>query len=240
MIDGAHRALPKSSTASSHVSTHGFLDAVPPRTQIHVRFPRFGTRLNTRRCDLPLQGEISGLRGQAALRARCWAGNPPQAHCPGHLRWRRCRPPRGRLRLPLPGEAAVTARHIAPSFPRRPSRRPGGSPRQHRAAPCRWPARCGPSRRTYWPAQLAAKHLPTDMLSRQQYWHALPDGWEEMDYPAFLRPAQRAPQAAALPQAPPPPELPRRASLGYHCSFGPRESRPLRRGRRVRRAASAA
>ena len=31
-----------------------------------------------------------------------------------------------------------------------------------------------------------AKLLPADMLSRQQYWHALPDGWEHMDYPAFL------------------------------------------------------
>jgi hypothetical protein len=38
----------------------------------------------------------------------------------------------------------------------------------------------------YWPAQLAGKCLPAGMLSRQQYWHALPDGWEHMDYPAFL------------------------------------------------------
>ena len=43
----------------------------------------------------------------------------------------------------------------------------------------------------YWPAQLAAKHLPADMLSRQQYWHALPDGWEHMDYPAFLAARRR-------------------------------------------------
>ncbi len=47
------------------------------------------------------------------------------------------------------------------------------------------------SPRTYWPAQLAAKHLPPDTLSRQQYWHALPDGWEEMDYPAFLAARRR-------------------------------------------------
>jgi hypothetical protein len=44
---------------------------------------------------------------------------------------------------------------------------------------------------TYWPAQLAAKRLPADMLSRQQYWHALPDGWENMDYRAFLAARRR-------------------------------------------------
>jgi hypothetical protein len=24
------------------------------------------------------------------------------------------------------------------------------------------------------------------MLARQRHWHALPDGWENMDYPGFL------------------------------------------------------
>lgn len=38
----------------------------------------------------------------------------------------------------------------------------------------------------YWPAQLAARNLPADMLARQRYWHALPDAWEHMDYPVFL------------------------------------------------------
>jgi len=38
----------------------------------------------------------------------------------------------------------------------------------------------------YWPAQTAAKNLPPDMLARQQYWHALPEAWQHMDYPAFL------------------------------------------------------
>jgi hypothetical protein len=38
----------------------------------------------------------------------------------------------------------------------------------------------------YWPAQLAAKQLPESMLDRQKYWHALPDGWEHMEYPDFL------------------------------------------------------
>jgi hypothetical protein len=38
----------------------------------------------------------------------------------------------------------------------------------------------------YWPAQLSAKNLPDDMLNRQQYWHALPHGWHDMDYQAFL------------------------------------------------------
>jgi hypothetical protein len=38
----------------------------------------------------------------------------------------------------------------------------------------------------YWPAQLSAKNLPGDRLNRQQYWHALPRGWEGMDYQPFL------------------------------------------------------
>jgi hypothetical protein len=38
----------------------------------------------------------------------------------------------------------------------------------------------------YWPAQLAEKNLPADTLARQRYWHALPDDWQCMDYPAFL------------------------------------------------------
>jgi hypothetical protein len=43
----------------------------------------------------------------------------------------------------------------------------------------------------YWPAQLSEKNLPADMLARQQYWHALPDGWEHMDYAAFLAARRR-------------------------------------------------
>jgi hypothetical protein len=38
----------------------------------------------------------------------------------------------------------------------------------------------------YWPAQLAAKNLPVEVLARQQYWHALPEEWQDMDYPLFL------------------------------------------------------
>jgi len=38
----------------------------------------------------------------------------------------------------------------------------------------------------YWPAQLNAKQLPKEVLDQQRYWHALPDGWEHMDYPTFL------------------------------------------------------
>jgi len=44
-------------------------------------FSRLGTRLNTRRWDLPGRGELTGRRGQAALPAPGWAGNPP------HARW---------------------------------------------------------------------------------------------------------------------------------------------------------
>ena len=36
------------------------------------------------------------------------------------------------------------------------------------------------------PDTLSAKNLPGGMLNRQQYWHALPRGWQDMDYQAFL------------------------------------------------------
>jgi hypothetical protein len=38
----------------------------------------------------------------------------------------------------------------------------------------------------YWPAQLSAKGLPPDVLARQMYWHALPEGWQHMQYQPFL------------------------------------------------------
>lgn len=38
----------------------------------------------------------------------------------------------------------------------------------------------------YWPTQLALKNLPAEVLSRQEYWHALPPRWQHMDYPTFL------------------------------------------------------
>jgi hypothetical protein len=38
----------------------------------------------------------------------------------------------------------------------------------------------------YWTAQLSAKNLPGEMLNRQLYWHALPRGWQDMNYQAFL------------------------------------------------------
>ena len=38
----------------------------------------------------------------------------------------------------------------------------------------------------YWPAQTAAKNFPPEMLARQQYWHALPEGWQHMGYQSFL------------------------------------------------------
>jgi len=43
----------------------------------------------------------------------------------------------------------------------------------------------------YWPAQLGAKKLPGEMLSRQLYWHALPDGWQDMSYATFLAERRR-------------------------------------------------
>ncbi|MFE1328732.1 DUF262 domain-containing protein [Streptomyces sp. NPDC058741] len=38
----------------------------------------------------------------------------------------------------------------------------------------------------YWPAQLAAKRIPADVMARQRYLHALPDDWPSMDYETFL------------------------------------------------------
>lgn len=43
----------------------------------------------------------------------------------------------------------------------------------------------------YWPAQLDSKKLPSDVLEWQRYWHALPDGWQHMDYPDFLAARRR-------------------------------------------------
>jgi hypothetical protein len=36
----------------------------------------------------------------------------------------------------------------------------------------------------YWPVM--SSRLNEDRLRRQKYWHALPVGWEQLDYPAFL------------------------------------------------------
>jgi len=38
--------------------------------------------------------------------------------------------------------------------------------------------------RAYWPAMSAA--LDSARLEQQMYWHALPVGWEQLDYPTFL------------------------------------------------------
>ena len=43
---------------------------------------------------------------------------------------------------------------------------------------------------SYWPQQVADKSktagLTEERLKKQALWHALPDGWQEMDYPDFL------------------------------------------------------
>lgn len=38
----------------------------------------------------------------------------------------------------------------------------------------------------YWPQQLDAKQVPQDRLERQMCWHALPKGWQDLDYATFL------------------------------------------------------
>ena len=38
----------------------------------------------------------------------------------------------------------------------------------------------------YWPEQVAKKNLDPDRLRQQEELHALPDGWQEMEYQEFL------------------------------------------------------
>lgn len=38
----------------------------------------------------------------------------------------------------------------------------------------------------YWPALLAGRRLSPEQLERQMYWHALPEGWEQLSYDDFL------------------------------------------------------
>ena len=49
---------------------------------------------------------------------------------------------------------------------------------------------------TYWPDQLAKKHLSAEALAAQARWHALPDGWTGLPYDTFL--AQRRRLMAAV------------------------------------------
>lgn len=38
----------------------------------------------------------------------------------------------------------------------------------------------------YWPAQVVDKKIGRERLHKQTWWHALPDGWNRMDYQEFL------------------------------------------------------
>lgn len=44
----------------------------------------------------------------------------------------------------------------------------------------------------YWPVLVADRNITGKVLERQQFWHALPDGWESMDYEEFLKQRRRA------------------------------------------------
>ena len=44
----------------------------------------------------------------------------------------------------------------------------------------------------YWPKLIADRNLTGEVLKHQQFWHALPDGWESMDYDEFLHKRRRA------------------------------------------------
>ena len=43
----------------------------------------------------------------------------------------------------------------------------------------------------YWPEQLESKRLDPKRLEKQMYWHALPQGWESMQYQDFLEARRR-------------------------------------------------
>ena len=43
----------------------------------------------------------------------------------------------------------------------------------------------------YWPAILQKRSYSDQWLANQRYWHALPDGWESMDYDNFLASRRR-------------------------------------------------
>lgn len=38
----------------------------------------------------------------------------------------------------------------------------------------------------YWPSQVADKNIGPEHLAKQMWWHALPEGWQDMDYGVFL------------------------------------------------------
>ncbi|MEO3926073.1 DUF262 domain-containing protein [Micromonosporaceae bacterium B7E4] len=43
----------------------------------------------------------------------------------------------------------------------------------------------------YWPGQVAKKGIPAGELAQQMRWHALPEGWTELPYEAFLAKRRR-------------------------------------------------
>lgn len=43
----------------------------------------------------------------------------------------------------------------------------------------------------YWPEQIASKRFDPEALSRQMYWHALPEGWTDLGYSEFLAERRR-------------------------------------------------
>ena len=44
----------------------------------------------------------------------------------------------------------------------------------------------------YWPELIASRKITGEALEQQQFWHALPDGWESMGYEQFLHERRRA------------------------------------------------
>jgi len=54
--------------------------------------------------------------------------------------------------------------------------------------------------RIYWPELVASRGQDADWLAKQMYWHALPHGWEAMEYEEFLA-ARRTLMAAVTQDA---------------------------------------
>ena len=44
----------------------------------------------------------------------------------------------------------------------------------------------------YWPALAVERNITGEVLENQRFWHALPDGWESMEYDEFLDKRRRA------------------------------------------------
>ena len=131
---------------------------VPPRTQKPRAFSPIRHPLEHAAVRSPAPGRIHRPAWSSGASSSRMGGESPTRSLSRHLRWRHCRAHRGRPCLPHPGEAAVTARHIAPVIP--PSAVPAA--RRHarsaagRALPLARPVRSVPQDVVYGIARIDA------------------------------------------------------------------------------------